>query len=383
MRTIRRLGEPGAPDDPSQPGAEVRDRTRRDDGRLSGANKLVLAMFFFILVAAVAGSLVHLPYAVMSPGPIVNVLGAEGSEEGAAPLIEVDGLPSYPAKGQLNFTTVRIEGGPGYPVDVWDLLGAWTDPAKEVLPVDDVFDPTVTQDQVEQENAVQMASSQEEATAVALRAIGKEVPTHVVVSDIVKSSKAVGLIEKGDRIVSVGGTRVTDGAGIRSAIQKVTPGEPVALGIVRGGATMTTSVPTIRTESGQTAVGILLAVEHDFPATVTINAGDVGGPSAGLMFALGIYDTLTPGDLTGGARIAGTGTIDDRGAVGPIGGIQQKLAGARIGGADSFLAPAANCNDVVGHVPDGLEVYRISTFEDARAAVEAIARHETGSLPRC
>ncbi len=381
MRTIRRLGEPSAPVDPAPPGDRV--GSPGDDDRLSGANKLVLAMFFFVLVAAVAGSLVHLPYAVMSPGPIVNTLGTQGSGDGAKPLIEVDGLPSYPAKGQLDFTTVRVEGGPGFPVDAWDVVGAWIDPTKDVLPVDDVFDPTVTEKQVEQESAVQMASSQEEATAVALRAIGKQVPTHIVVSDIVASSKAKGVLEKGDRLVKVGGTTVADGQSIRTAIQKVSPGDPVTIEVERAGKPLTVSVTTIRTDSGQAAIGVLLAMKHEFPATVKINAGDVGGPSAGLMFSLGIYDTLTPGDLTGGAQVAGTGTIDDAGAVGPIGGIKQKLAGARSGGAGWFLAPASNCDEVVGHIPDGLEVFKIATFAEARAAVEAIALKQTGALPRC
>ncbi|MEO7752851.1 MAG: PDZ domain-containing protein [Terracoccus sp.] len=387
MRTIRRLGEPSAAADPGQP-TDPFDPSAprgggRDDGRLSGANKLVLAMFFFILVAAVAGSLVHLPYAVMSPGPIVNTLGTTGSGDDATPLIEVTGLPSYPAKGQLDFTTVRVTGGPSYPVDAWDVVEAWLDSTRAVLPVDEVFDPTVTEKQVEQESAVQMASSQEEATAVALRAIGQKVPTYIVVSDIVEASKATGLLQKQDRLVSVGGEPVTDGQSIRTAIQKVTPGDPVTIGVVRDGKPLTVSVPTIRTDTGQTAIGVLLAMQHDFPATVTINAGDVGGPSAGLMFSLGIYDTLTPGDLTGGIQVAGTGTIDDAGVVGPIGGIRQKLAGARAGGAGYFLAPASNCKDVVGHVPDGLEVFKVATFAEARVAVEAIASKQTGSLPRC
>ena len=130
-------------------------------------------------------------------------------------------------------------------------------------------------------------------------------------------------------------------------------------------------------------VGISAGTDHTFPFDIDIKLADVGGPSAGLMFALGLYDKLTPGSLTGGKFVAGTGTIDDDGNVGPIGGIRQKLAGARADGATWFLAPADNCDEVVDHVPDGLDVVKVSTFDQARSAVEAIADGRTGSLPHC
>ena len=138
------------------------------------------------------GSIVKLPYAVMSPGPTVNTLG--DSPGTSTPIIAVKGLPTYPTDGALNFTTVRVEGGPGYPVDVWDVLQAWVDPSRDVFPVDDIFDPEVSQQQVAEENAVQMEGSQEEATAVALRALGKKVPTYVTVAGLAPTSRAKGLL---------------------------------------------------------------------------------------------------------------------------------------------------------------------------------------------
>ena len=153
--------------------------------------------------------------------------------------------------------------------------------------------------------------------------------------------------------------------------------------VTRKGKEQTLEVPTVAGQGGRTALGVLLGLDHDFPAKVTIDAGAIGGPSAGLMFSLGIYDKLTPGPLAGGRQIAGTGTIDDEGVVGPIGGIRQKLAGARSDGAEYFLAPADNCDEVVGHVPDGLDVFKVGTFDEGRTAVEAIAQGQTGSLPRC
>jgi PDZ domain-containing protein len=166
-------------------------------------------------------------------------------------------------------------------------------------------------------------------------------------------------------------------------LQKSRPGDTVALTVTRDGKQQKLDVPTIQGQAGRTALGVILGLDQDFPATVKIDAGAIGGPSAGLMFSRGIYDKLTPGPLAGGKQVAGTGTIDDEGTVGPIGGIRQKLAGARADGAQFFLAPADNCDEVVGHVPDGLEVFKVGTFDDARTAVEALAKGQTGSLPRC
>jgi PDZ domain-containing protein len=126
-----------------------------------------------------------------------------------------------------------------------------------------------------------------------------------------------------------------------------------------------------------------LRLDYDLPVDVSLRTGNVGGPSAGLMFSLAIYDVLTPGELTGGKEIAGTGTMEDDGTVGPIGGIRQKLVGAQAAGADFFLAPADNCSDVAGHVPDGLRVVRVATFDEGLAAVRGIASGDGASLPTC
>lgn len=379
MRTIKRV--PEHPADNALPSrADVLEGERR--GRLTRGNKAVLAAFFFFLVVMVVGSVVHLPYAVMSPGPTQNTLGTSADGK-RTPIISISGLPTYPTDGALRFTTVRVEGGPGYPVDVWDILQAWIDPARDVLPVDDVFDPQVSQEQVAEENAIQMEGSQEEATAVALRAIGKQVPTHIAIAGITDASKAKGVLQVGDRLERIDGAAITTTEGVRDALQQKKPGEKVSMTVTRKGKEVTLDVQTISGQGGRTALGVLLGLDHDFPAKVTIDAGSIGGPSAGLMFSLGIYDKLTPGPLAGGRQIAGTGTIDDRGVVGPIGGIRQKLAGARSDGAQYFLAPADNCNEVVGHVPDGLEVFKVGTFDEGRTAVEAIAKGQTGSLPHC
>jgi PDZ domain-containing protein len=151
----------------------------------------------------------------------------------------------------------------------------------------------------------------------------------------------------------------------------------------RGGTKQTVSVTTTRSDDGRTILGI--EPKFTFPFDVKIQIEDIGGPSAGTMFALGIIDKLTPGDLTGGQFVAGTGEISPDGTVGPIGGIAEKMVGAHDAGAHWFLAPADNCDEVVGRVPDGLRVVRISTLHDARLAVEKIGAggDAASRLPTC
>ena len=183
-------------------------------------------------------------------------------------------------------------------------------------------------------------------------------------------------------LVSIDGKPVNTPDAVRAAVRAHKAGEIALFTVLRAGQRQVLSVTTAGS-GGYTVVGVFLQAAFDFPIKVSINAGDVGGPSAGMMFSLAIYDKLTPGALTGGVTIAGTGTIDGAGTVGPIGGIQQKLVGAKRGGATWFLAPAKNCDEVVGHIPEGLQVVKVATFTQAREAVTAIAAKRASSLPRC
>jgi PDZ domain-containing protein len=169
---------------------------------------------------------------------------------------------------------------------------------------------------------------------------------------------------------------------VRASVQRHAPGDTFPVVVQRDGTERTVTAKTAESD-GKTVIGVGLRLDYDLPVDVTLNTGRVGGPSAGLMFSLAIYDVLTPGELTGGENIAGTGTMEDDGTVGPIGGIRQKLVGARRAGADYFLAPADNCEEVVGHVPDGLEVLRVATFDDGLAAVNGIAAGDLSDLPTC
>jgi PDZ domain-containing protein len=153
--------------------------------------------------------------------------------------------------------------------------------------------------------------------------------------------------------------------------------------VTRGGSPIEASITPIT--SGDTSVlGIGVQASFEFPFDVTIQLDNVGGPSAGMMFALGIIDKLSEGELNGGENVAGTGTIAADGTVGPIGGIRQKLFGARDAGADYFLAPASNCDEVSGHVPDGIRVFAVATLGDSLAALTAISSGQgMDALPTC
>lgn len=338
----------------------------------------LVAVFVGIVIAALMG-LVHVPYAILSPGPITNTLG-NGPE--GKPLISVEGKATYPTTGALDFTTVAVLGGPNAPVTAWDWVRGQLDQARSVVPVEELFPEGLTSTQIDHENAAEMADSQQEAIAVALRGLGQKVPEVVKVRELSKDSPARGVLRAGDILVSIDGVAVSTPDAVRKAVRAHKAGENVRFTVLRGGRSQDLAVKTAASE-GHTVVGVLLQAGFDFPIKVSINAGNVGGPSAGMMFSLAIYDKLTPGALTGGVNIAGTGTIDGAGTVGPIGGIQQKLAGAKKGGAAWFLAPAENCNEVVGHIPDGLQVVKVATFTQAREAVKAIGAKDTASLPHC
>lgn len=335
-------------------------------------------VFIGIVIAAVMG-LVQVPYAVLSPGPVTNTLGGGPADK---PLVTVAGTATYPTTGALDFTTVEVLGGPNSPVNAWDWLWGHLDSARAVVPAEELFPTGVSSTQVDHENAAEMADSQQEAIAVALRALGEKVPQVVSISDLPKGSQSIGVLRAGDVLVSIDGKTVATPDAVRAAVRVHKPGENVAFTVRRGGTVMALTVRTASSQ-GQTVVGVFLRTGFSFPIKVSINAGNVGGPSAGMMFALAVYDKLTPGALTGGVQIAGTGTIDSAGAVGPIGGIQQKLVGAQRGGAAWFLAPAENCKEVVGHIPDGLQVVKVATFAQARDAVKSIAAKHTASLPHC
>ncbi|ARC56334.1 Lon protease 1 [Frondihabitans sp. 762G35] len=353
--------------------------------------RLGLGLIGVALVLGVVLSLLPAPYLIEQPGPVFNTLGSNDFDGKPTPLITVDGHETYPTTGTLDLLTVSVVGNQTQRPSWAEIVGAWFDPSKAVIPVEAIYPTGVSNKQVDQQNTLDMQQSQKSAITAALAHEGYDVGTDIAVSAVEKGSPADGKLEKGDQIVSINGTKLTQNSDVDSlrAIIADNGAAPATVVVDRaasggGASTLVTERITPVEQQGTFLLGIGATVDYSFPFTVTLKLADVGGPSAGMMFALGVIDKTTPGSLNGGKRVAGTGTISADGAVGAIGGIRQKMYGARAAGATVFLAPSANCDEVTGHVPAGLDVYAVSTLDQSVTALETIsAKGDTGKLPTC
>lgn len=322
---------------------------------------------------------IPVPYVVESPGPIYNTLG----QSQGTPVIKVSGTETYPAAGNLDLTTVYVNGGPTGPVSILGAFSAWLDPTKSVQPEELLYPTGTTKQEAEEQSAVAMTTSQENAMASALNELDIPFGQQLQAADLSENSPSAGKVRPGDILKTINGKDITALSVIQEELAAGS-GAPATLVVERDGQPVTETVTPKDNGEGRYILGIMLKYLFTFPFDVEISLEKVGGPSAGLMFSLGIIDTVTAGDLTGGKHIAGTGTISPDGIVGPIGGIAQKMYGARDGGATLFLAPAGNCAEVVGHIPDGLQVVRVENLAEARAAVErAGSGADTSGLPTC
>jgi PDZ domain-containing protein len=333
---------------------------------------------FLVLALGVVGAFRPVPYVVLSPGPTENTIG----EVDKKPVISITGRQTYPTSGALSLVTVAYQGGPAAQIDLLTALRGWIDPTVAVVPQETIFAPDRDPKEVEEENSVEMTNSQDDATAAALNELKIPYSMAVAVVSTEKGTPADGKLQKGDEINSVDGKAAKDVEAVSEAVKARKPGESVVFNVTRGKDKLDVTLPTVAGPSGHPKVGVSMQAKYKFPFDVDINVGDVGGPSAGLMFSLGILDKLTPGELTGGKKIAGTGTIDPEGQVGPIGGIQQKMVGAKDSGATVFLTPAANCAEAMRAVPDGLRLVRADTLHDAVLALDAL-RAGKGNVPAC
>jgi PDZ domain-containing protein len=330
-----------------------------------------------IAAAVLAAALIPVPYVILSPGPTLNTLG---TQPGGEDLIQISGHRTYPTNGHLNLVTVSYQGGPADSLNLFAALQGWISPHEAVVPQEELFGTHQTQQQVTRQDTQQMVSSEQLAEAAALCQLGIKFDTVDTVDFVQTGMPAAGVLHKGDVITAVDGTPVTCKTPVGTLIKAHPPGTTVVLTVDRNGVTHKLRLKTVNA-GGNAVVGIGVFERYRFPFQVKISVGGIGGPSAGLMFALGIIDKLTPGGLTGGRFIAGTGEIAANGAVSPIGGIQQKLAGARAAGATIFLTPAGNCPDTAGAVPQGLRLIKVSTLAGAVHDLKALAAG--GSVPSC
>ncbi|MBM6978628.1 MAG: peptidase S16 [Actinomyces succiniciruminis] len=355
----------------------------------------LLAGLALVVALVVAGATVPINKVIQAPGPTWNVL-ADTSDGADQDLLTVTGTDTYDTTGALRMTTVSVSGCPGYPVTFFMLVDAWLSSDKTVLDRDQVCPESLTAEQVEEVNQAQMTSSQDAAVVAALMETGQASRMILTIAGTADEQAGVG-VQAGDVLESITTadgetTTITSYPQLRELMTTIPPGTPLTLRVDRDGTDVDVELTTIdpqdadgdgEPDSEGSLLGLSLSARADSDVEAAFGLSDVGGPSAGTIFALGIIDEITPGDLTGGKDIAGTGTIAVDGTVGAIGGIKQKMAGAQQDGSDYFLAPAANCNEVVGNVPDGLEVYAVGTLHEAVRAVEAIADDDTSDLLTC
>jgi PDZ domain-containing protein len=336
--------------------------------RRRGVTVILGALLTALLAVGVMAA--PLPYVVLKPGPTVNTLGSSNGTE----VIQVTNAKTTTSAGQLRLTTVNVQSQVEL---VWAISG-WFSHKDAVVPRALIYPPNTTEKQVEEQNAQEWTESQDSAVTVALTKLGY--PVQTLVKTVTAGGAATGLLQAGDVLTAVDNTKITDPAKLTDTIRAKPAGTTFTVAYTRSGKAGTAKITTKASGDDKTPrLGIEIEKKQPYPFKVTIDLDKIGGPSAGLMFTLGIMDKLMPEDLTGGKIIAGTGTIDDEGDVGPIGGIPQKLVGAKSAGAQLFLVPKDNCAEALKNAVDGLPMAEVATVDDALTALKTFT---SGGTPK-
>lgn len=339
------------------------------------AGLIAVALLFGLWLAALV---LPLPYVTYSPGITVDVLAEEQGKE----IIQVNGHKTYRDDGEIRMTTVYVTQRDAH-ISLFEVMRAWMNDERAVVPFNSVYQDGQTQDEDEVESAVQMVSSQDAAIAAALRELKVKVTPVTEVLSVSSKMPADGKLKVRDEIVAIDGKPVKAPGDILKAVKGTPAGKQLTFKIKRKGALKTVLLKPTKTDDGP-KIGIVPGPGYDFPFDVSVDIPDsIGGPSAGLMFSLAIYDTLTPNSLTDGEIVAGTGTIDGEGKVGSIGGIQQKIVAAQKSGAQLFMVPPDNCDDVVGAKNGDMRLVKATTMHDALAAIKAWVKDHDVELPTC
>jgi PDZ domain-containing protein len=313
---------------------------------------LKLGLLLAVVAAVVLSGTVWLPLYSLEPG----------SPRDVETLIQVSGHPVYASSGRFVMTSVKFEQ-----LTPLGALFAWLDPHAAVVPRSDLFSPGETGQEEHRRAISQMDQSKLDATSAVLSNLTSYPKEHgrgVLVESVVPGCAADGALFPGDLILSIDGTPIRGAASASRAIEAAPSGSTLTFVLTADGQRQT--VHLVRRPCGgkkRPLVGVFLI--SAFPFDVTIESGDVGGPSAGLMWALGLYDLLTPGDLTGGRTIAGTGQIAPDGTVYRIGGIGEKIVAAERAGADAFLVPKGDLPAARAAGGDGMKLVPVSTLQDA------------------
>lgn len=336
--------------------------------RRRGATVLVGTVLLALLLWQ-AGD-VKVPYVELGPGPTYDTLGSADGH----PVISVSGATASDSAGQLRLMTVGVHPD----LTLLQAIRGWLADDYAVVPRELVYPPNKSEKEVDQENANDFKQSQTSAETVALRKLG--FPVQVTITEVVTGAPAEGALQVGDVLTSVDGTPVTSVLKLTELVRAKPAGASRVIGYTRAGSPGQATVVTAKSEDGNPRIGVRVEQKQAHPFDLSIQLDRIGGPSAGLMFALGIFDRLSPPDLTGGRIIAGTGSIDDEGRVGPVGGIPQKLLAAKLAKATIFLTPAANCAEAVTNARPGLTLVKVSTFDEALTALQSLRDGATPAL---
>lgn len=341
---------------------------------------LVVSAVLFAVLLILAMTL-PVPYVVLTPGPTCNTLSTCDGEQ----VIKITGTALRRTSGNLNLTTVAYTTGK---LTIFDALRAWLQSDEAVVPRSSLFPPGQTTEQVNKQNANDFTQSQDSAVVAA--ACEQGYPKAFGVLSVLSDGASHGILQPGDVLKSVDGKPADSYPKLKAILENETPGRTVTVVVRRNTSPTEGTVKRLSVKLGAApkgargaSLGITVPPEPEClaPYQVVLGLNDqIGGPSAGMMFALGILDKVSE-NLTNGKFIAGTGTIDSNGTVGPIGGIQLKMIAARNAGATVFLAPAGNCDDVRGAVPGGLRVVKVSTLRGAVQALQALQKGQ--SVPGC
>lgn len=325
------------------------------------------------VVLGLVGGLATVPYVALRPGPTFDTLGSVGGKT----VVEIKGTKTYPTTGHLNMTTVSVIDD----ITLFAAMGLWMSGSSALVPRDEVFPPTFSEKQVEQQNQELFQDSESKAETAALRYLGY--PSKVVIDQVLTNGASQGKLAAGDRLLTLNGKPTHTAQSVLDLLGGSKPGQTVQVGLQRDdGAPQQVPIALGAGEQpGRGYLGVGVADRPDVPFDITISLADVGGPSAGLMFSLAVVDKLTPGGLAGKTFVAGTGTIDADGNVGQIGGIPFKMMRAKQAGASVFLVPAGNCAEALARAPEGLRLVRVATLADAVHALEGLQKGV--QPPRC
>jgi PDZ domain-containing protein len=318
---------------------------------------LRIALWGLLLVVPATLVLLRLPYYAVGPGPAREI----------APLIRFDGLQRFDSGGRFVMTTVRW-----YQLTPLSAVRVWLDDAWRSVPREELFPAGLDREEEEAISRAQMDQSQIDAASVVLQELAGYPDEHgpgALVEVSFPPCPAYGVLFPGEIITAIDGQGVDSLEEADRLLGAADAGEELTFDVASGDARREVELAPERCVEDEDDAFFGVRLVENFPIDVDMEGADVGGPSGGLMFAVGLYDLLTPGDLTGGTTVAGTGTLDLEGAVGPIGGIRDKVLGAEAVGASLFLVPRENLEELRGMDTGEMRVVPVASFDEAREAL--------------